>query len=188
MELHVITSQIILIMTWISYTESKPATYWCPTGRYPSKDGQCNLCYENCGMDGCTGPGKHMGEGGCNSCWLGLEHHHHSVTCMSPFTTICPEGHYRKRTSHDGHNLTMCKKCHPLCRTCSGPGISSCITCRLYRWDGQCIRKCPIGSVMRGGRNRKCVVTASGGYGRSRPFYLLPLGTDIDKALKTELN
>ncbi|XP_045161103.2 receptor tyrosine-protein kinase let-23-like [Mercenaria mercenaria] len=149
-------------------------TYWCPVGRYPDENGQCNLCYENCGADGCTGPGSHLGFGGCNSCWLGLEHHHHRVTCMSPFTTVCPEGHYRKRSHHNGQSLTMCKRCHPLCRSCDGPGISSCETCRLYRWDGICISVCPVGSVMRGGRHRTCVVPG-GHYGRgSSAFYLLP--------------
>ncbi|XP_060578110.1 receptor tyrosine-protein kinase let-23-like isoform X2 [Ruditapes philippinarum] len=149
-------------------------TYWCPDGRYPDENGQCNLCYENCGADGCTGPGRHLGIGGCNSCWLGLEHHHHRVTCMSPFTTVCPEGFYRKRSHHNGQSLTMCKRCHPLCRTCDGPGISSCETCRLYRWDGICISVCPVGSVMRGVSHRKCVVAGGHYGGRSRAFYLLP--------------
>ncbi|KAH3821402.1 hypothetical protein DPMN_123166 [Dreissena polymorpha] len=165
---------IYLTMTFVfEYVTSKP-TFWCPVGRFPLPDGHCEICYENCGELGCTGPGSHLGPGGCTSCWLGLKHHHDNVECMSPFSA-CPDGYYRKTYTHGDQITTVCKPCHPLCKTCTGAGISNCIDCRFFRWDGQCVQACPIGSVIRHGNARTCVITGSTHSGRSRnSFYLLP--------------
>lgn len=68
----------------------------------------------------------------------------------------------------------MCKRCHPLCRTCTGPGMSACQSCILYRWDGECVSVCPVGTAIRGDTRRTCVVSGGNYGGRSNAFYLLP--------------
>lgn len=39
----------------------------CPKLKYADADGICMPCHENC-RGGCSGPGKTIGEGACNSC------------------------------------------------------------------------------------------------------------------------
>ena len=41
----------------------------CHIFQYPDSNGTCQMCYKNCNKDkGCTGPGSHLGYGGCNQC------------------------------------------------------------------------------------------------------------------------
>ena len=52
--------------------------------------------------------------------------------------TECPEYHY-----DDGAGY--CQDCSPLCKTCSGSGITQCITCRsgnVLLQDGSCFNIC----------------------------------------------
>ncbi|WAR14305.1 EGFR-like protein [Mya arenaria] len=177
MEIQIVCAIFLTTTVWFENVLSFPmSSIWCPLGRYPAEGGQCKICYENCGEEGCSGPGSHLGQGGCNSCWLGIQRHRGQVQCMSPFKA-CPDGFYRKSTSHNGQPVTVCTPCHPLCKTCSGAGISSCLSCRFFRWDGLCVRACPLGSVIRHGSVRTCMITGATYTGRSssrNSFYLVP--------------
>ena len=63
----------------------------CPTSKYPDTNGICQLCYSDC-VDGCTGPGSHLGLGGCNSCNLVevLEKMGATTKCLPLSSDECP--------------------------------------------------------------------------------------------------
>jgi len=56
----------------------------------------------------------------------------------------------------------VCKKCHPNCATCSGPGDQFCLSCKfdaqfpentMYYYDKQCYQSCPDAYTHDGGSN-----------------------------------
>jgi len=70
----------------------------CVITQYQDSESVCQPCYEHC-MDGCTGPGPHLGYGGCNKCGnLVLEFKvttGNNTWCMKTGQEQCDEGYYR---------------------------------------------------------------------------------------------
>ncbi|KAL5015013.1 hypothetical protein ScPMuIL_009283 [Solemya velum] len=129
---------------------SSVVTSGCGPGRYMDGRGKCKLCFGFCGNDGCTGPSDVLGEGGCSSCWLGMEQNSSLVKCVSPYQD-CPDGFYSDlspRLSHTHPQQRICRRCHPLCVRCQGHGVSYCSQCRYYSFEGMCVLRCPTDSLI----------------------------------------
>ena len=76
----------------------------CPPCKYRDENGLCQRCHPNCGKKTdctgsaqCTGPGSHLGLGGCTECAdLLLDHQLHigSTECLNRTLTHCEKGFY----------------------------------------------------------------------------------------------
>ena len=65
----------------------------CPEAKY-GDTGICEECFEHC-VDGCTGPGAHLGEGGCKACQVALvDADDQVIQCLSPDTNSCDPGYF----------------------------------------------------------------------------------------------
>lgn len=99
----------------------------CPPGQY-SAEGGCSNCHSNCNH--CNGPGV----SNCLSCPDGKVLY--NFTCVNS----CPDGTYA--TDKDG--IRQCLQCHPVCDTCYGPSVDSCLMCKnpLYIEGRMCVMQC----------------------------------------------
>ncbi|XP_013189331.1 epidermal growth factor receptor isoform X2 [Amyelois transitella] len=122
----------------------------CPISRYPSMNGTCMPCHENCNRDkGCTGPLNTVGEGGCNYCRKAIITVEATVERCLKENETCPDGYYNEWVGNvkplDEQVNIGCRKCHPLCRQCTGFGIHThmCTVCKGYKRGDQCEEECP---------------------------------------------
>lgn len=121
----------------------------CPDIKYPDgSQKECKSCHDNCLLN-CSGPLNTIGEGGCHLCELavandagtGISH------CLPKNTSECPPGYYSNSRPPPpldflrGHKV--CLKCNSLCETCDGPGVTACMTCKHYSYEGRCTDRCP---------------------------------------------
>ncbi|XP_036363882.1 epidermal growth factor receptor-like [Octopus sinensis] len=143
-----------------SVSTSTTTSTWCPDGRYPSQNGDCLLCYDYCHRSGCTGASPFVGPGGCRNCWKGLEINSTHIKCIIPYLEGCAEGYYLKQIpTHQSLPLSgseVCLRCHELCSSCLGPGVSYCVKCKYYKLYNICVRHCPSGTQA-DQQNRRCI-------------------------------
>ena len=76
----------------------------CPPCKYRDDDGECQWCHPNCGKDvgcsgapRCTGPGAHLGYGGCTECGgllLDNQAGLGSTECLNRTIRNCERGFY----------------------------------------------------------------------------------------------
>ena len=83
----------------------------CPDGQKPDVEGRCRPC-----LSGCKTCAEVSGTDFCTAC--NGDHVLLNGACLE----ACPEGFYRDRDS--------CRRCHPSCSSCSGPGTNECLACR----------------------------------------------------------
>ncbi|XP_063314780.1 extracellular matrix organizing protein FRAS1 [Pelobates fuscus] len=115
----------------------------CADGQYLNLVGYCVDCHPQ-----------------CQHCLANL-HESGSVCLKCPYSRYyfvgdqclpeCPAGFYI-----DGRT---CRRCHPSCKTCSGPGISYCSSCKdglVLSHKGTCIQKCFQGYYSDGQVCRAC--------------------------------
>ncbi|CAD6186416.1 unnamed protein product [Caenorhabditis auriculariae] len=157
----------------------------CPASHY-HLDSTCLPCNDACYHYGCTGPGVHIGEGGCNKCKFalvdGAESSQNSLKvarCLvgKSMTTVCQDNelydHYTSTAEVEGVVETHCAKCDDECRNCTSAGRSTikngCV-CRTYSYrvasDEFCIGKCPPKTYLERERNE----TLYGVCGRCHPL------------------
>ena len=99
----------------------------CPQGQYPT-DGKCSNCHSNCRT--CNGPDS----SNCLNCPDGKLLY--NFTCVN----TCPDGTYAANKG----SIHQCVQCHPVCETCYGSSMNSCILCKnpLYVEGTMCVIQC----------------------------------------------
>ncbi|XP_065160350.1 epidermal growth factor receptor isoform X2 [Atheta coriaria] len=116
----------------------------CPATKY-ADGGVCRPCHKNC-VDGCTGPSNALGTGGCKSCDRAIMN---GTTVCLQRDESCPDGYYYETVQRSQQNsmkvATICRKCHPRCKKCSGYGFHElvCQECTNYKRGEQCEDDCP---------------------------------------------
>ncbi|BFZ15671.1 hypothetical protein BsWGS_18709 [Bradybaena similaris] len=118
----------------------------CGPVMYPDSNKICQQCHPNCGDNGCTGPGKHVGEGGCNACELGVRSSNKKLTqCLSAFNQSCGDGYFLTYSYglNGGRQYKVCEECHEYCLTCNDHMPKDCDSCRYFRKDDYCVKECP---------------------------------------------
>lgn len=120
----------------------------CLETRYPSENGTCEPCHVNC-YNGCTGPKNTVGEGGCNFCKKAIISVEATVEKCLAENELCPDGYYNEWVGNvkplEGKVKVVCRKCHPLCKKCTGFGIHEqvCKVCNGFKRGDQCEEECP---------------------------------------------
>ena len=140
----------------------------CPNGKYDA-NGECKPCHDNC-VGGCKGPQNTVGPNGCHSCekslFFGNKINNKTTIdkCLAE-NEACPDGFYlevisRHSAEKDLNNLKLegkaaCKKCHPLCKKCTGFGFHKevCDVCMNYIQNDQCVQKCSDGHYVNKANN-----------------------------------
>lgn len=118
------------------------------------ENGECRLCHGSC-VGGCTGPLNTLGPGGCVSCDKAImnESAKDVLVCLHENET-CPDGYFYEWVGPQEQDVlkhlsgkTICRKCHPRCKKCSGYGfhLSVCQECVNYKKGEQCEDECPTG-------------------------------------------
>ncbi|KAM3867993.1 extracellular matrix organizing protein FRAS1 [Diretmus argenteus] len=105
----------------------------CPAGFYPDGRG-CAACQSSCAS--CTNGWE------CQSCGGSLLRSD-SGRCLAS----CPSGSYQ-------HDHTHCRRCHPSCSECRGPGQQDCTSCSdpaALLDGGACVPDCGAGSYSQHG-------------------------------------
>lgn len=105
----------------------------CPPFKYPDEEGSCQLCHPDCDLQfGCTGPGKHVGIGGCTACklhqpldTLSINSSVGGFTCISPKRGCFP-GYYR---SYSAFNSSHHKRKKPVYLH-----VSACLSTSFSFW------------------------------------------------------
>ncbi|VDO79731.1 unnamed protein product [Heligmosomoides polygyrus] len=101
----------------------------CSVSHY--QDGsQCRPCHESCSNLKCTGPGDHLGEGGCSEClYAQMTRDHEVIRCLTApsMHEACRDvvGHYPSTQPVDGVQLVHCDPCDEQCVTCTSSGRNS---------------------------------------------------------------
>ncbi|XP_023030830.1 epidermal growth factor receptor isoform X1 [Drosophila willistoni] len=103
------------------------------------------VCSDQCNDDGCWGSGIDQ----CLNC----KNFSYNGTCLSDCRNITNIYQFDAKT---------CKKCHPECRTCSGPGAEHCDECVHVRDEQHCVTVCPEDKYNDYGTCRKCHDTCEG--------------------------
>ncbi|XP_017837292.1 epidermal growth factor receptor isoform X2 [Drosophila busckii] len=103
------------------------------------------VCSDQCNSDGCWGSGPDQ----CLNC----KSFNYSGTCYADCRNVSNTYQF---------DATTCKKCHPECRTCSGPGAEHCDKCVHVRDEQHCVASCPDGKYAEFGVCRKCHETCDG--------------------------
>eukprot|EP00731_Ephydatia_muelleri_P019538 Em0012g363a len=126
----------------------------CPLGTYANGT-MCTPCYHGC-TAGCAGPLPYVNlTNGCLKCsYVQLNQQGQQVSCR---TSTCPQGTYPSTASSTkppfsgtGQSLlsivqdvaTWCLPCDDVCASCTGPGNTSCTTCRYAQRLAQCVSGC----------------------------------------------
>ncbi|VDD79757.1 unnamed protein product [Mesocestoides corti] len=111
-------------------------------------------------VSSCSGPGGHLGLGGCAFCYFVQRDKATSTyICLEE---RCPEEHFGNATQLKYLDLTKeqlslgnlqaanfalqeCVPCDPQCEVCVGPGthISVCRKCRNWMYRSECVTTCP---------------------------------------------
>ncbi|XP_017865540.1 PREDICTED: epidermal growth factor receptor isoform X1 [Drosophila arizonae] len=107
------------------------------------KTGQ--ICSDQCNSDGCWGAGPEQ----CLNC----KSFNYNGTCIADCRNVSNTYQFDSKT---------CKKCHPECRTCSGPGAEHCDECVHVRDEQHCVTVCPDDKYADFGICRKCHETCEG--------------------------
>lgn len=111
----------------------------------------CKPCHPNC-VGGCTGPKNVIGDGGCNSCDKAIVGDSQKLeTCLHK-SEACPDGYFYELWVRPEEQdvskpaKTICRKCHPRCKKCSGYGFHQnvCQQCTNYKKGEQCEDECPM--------------------------------------------
>ena len=75
---------------------NKKCNETCGKEMYPNEDGVCMKCNDACEGEGCTGPGDHLGEQGCNSCIKGIrERKDMPIYCVKQDNEDCWPGYFK---------------------------------------------------------------------------------------------
>ncbi|KAI5640359.1 protein tyrosine kinase domain-containing protein [Phthorimaea operculella] len=120
----------------------------CPDRTYASENGTCLPCHSNCDK-GCSGPANTVGEGGCHSCKKAIISIEATVESCLEENEPCPDGYYNEWVGNvkllQDKVIVVCRKCHPLCRKCTGFGIHEqvCQVCNGFKKGNQCEDECP---------------------------------------------
>ncbi|XP_048488824.1 epidermal growth factor receptor isoform X5 [Plutella xylostella] len=120
----------------------------CPMARYNAADGTCLPCHRNC-EHGCTGPENTVGPGACNSCSKAIISVEAQIEVCLEEDEPCPDGYYNEWVGNvkplEGKVKVVCRKCHPLCKKCTGFGIHQqvCQVCNGFKRSDQCEDECP---------------------------------------------
>ncbi|KAL5488667.1 hypothetical protein EMCRGX_G017643 [Ephydatia muelleri] len=126
----------------------------CPLGTYANGT-ICTPCYHGC-TAGCAGPLPYVNlTNGCPRCsYVQLDQQGQQVSCH---ISTCPQGTYPSTASSTkppfsgtAQSLlsivqdvsTWCLPCDDVCASCTGPGNTSCTTCRYAQRLAQCVSGC----------------------------------------------
>lgn len=123
----------------------------CPASKY-NADGECKPCHANC-VYGCSGPHNTIGATGCHSCEKAIINGEVTIVerCLQK-NESCPDGYYHEYVQPQEQGAlkplagkTICRKCHPRCRKCTGYGfhVQVCQECTNYKRGEQCEDECP---------------------------------------------
>ncbi|XP_014284376.1 epidermal growth factor receptor [Halyomorpha halys] len=123
----------------------------CPASKY-NADGECKPCHANC-VYGCSGPQNTIGATGCHSCEKAIINGEVTIVerCLQK-NESCPDGYYHEYVQPQEQGAlkplagkTICRKCHPRCRKCTGYGfhVQVCQECTNYKRGEQCEDECP---------------------------------------------
>ncbi|XGW21755.1 hypothetical protein V3C99_004597 [Haemonchus contortus] len=125
----------------------------CSVSHY--QDGtQCRPCHESCSNLRCTGPGDHLGEGGCSEClYAQLSRSHEVIRCLiaPSMHEACSDivGYYPSTQAIDGVQLVHCDPCDEQCTSCTSAGrntIANGCVCKGYAnemaKDSICLDRC----------------------------------------------
>ncbi|CAH1394457.1 unnamed protein product [Nezara viridula] len=123
----------------------------CPASKY-NADGECKPCHSNC-VYGCSGPQNTIGATGCHSCEKAIINGEVTIVerCLQK-NESCPDGYYNEYVQPQEQGAlkplagkTICRKCHPRCRKCTGYGfhVQVCQECTNYKRGEQCEDECP---------------------------------------------
>ncbi|VDK37901.1 unnamed protein product [Taenia asiatica] len=144
----------------------------CSQEQYPDEEQKlCLPCSSKClaplkskylpdDVSACSGPGDHLGLGGCTFCYFVKKDKDTSrYQCLD---MKCPPEHFGNATNLKYLNLKKddfslvnmqvansalqeCVPCHPECEVCVGPGnhISVCRKCRNWMYRSECVNTCP---------------------------------------------
>ncbi|XP_048773673.2 epidermal growth factor receptor-like isoform X3 [Ostrea edulis] len=122
----------------------------CPEMFYPNENNTCLPCHDNC-AEGCTGPSDIVGEGGCNTCELGIEFKEldgkSRFRCMlDSESQRCPHNYFlsyvSRQTSSHLVGSSACFICDEMCDGCHLSSNLNCIKCKYVKQDGACRRSC----------------------------------------------
>ncbi|KAJ1355926.1 Furin-like cysteine rich region [Parelaphostrongylus tenuis] len=149
---------------------------------------QCKPCHKSCSNLRCTGPGDHLGPGGCSEClYAQVSREYEVIRCLfSPsMHEACRDvkGHYPSTRSISGVQLVHCVPCDEECVGCTSSGRNSiangCI-CKDYAnemtKDSICLDKCLDSHYVASPRNgtqpgicKSCHHLCDRGYGCTGP-------------------
>lgn len=115
----------------------------CPLGQYPTTNGTCNSCSDNCSK--CTNINI------CNVC--NSDYALFKGTCVSS----CEDGYVMQNVSSSQNNKT-CVACNSTCATCSEEPnhCDSCLDSSLSVSYGACVTNCPLNTVSIQGKCVNC--------------------------------
>ncbi|WKX90526.1 hypothetical protein Q1695_009401 [Nippostrongylus brasiliensis] len=125
----------------------------CGDSHYQDGD-ECKPCHENCSNLKCTGPGDHLGDGGCTECLYALMSRDHKVVrCLAApsINEACRDvvGYYPSTQHVDGVQLVHCDPCDEQCAVCTSSGrnsIANGCVCKGYAnemlKDSVCFERC----------------------------------------------
>ncbi|EYC21277.1 hypothetical protein Y032_0020g93 [Ancylostoma ceylanicum] len=115
---------------------------------------ECKPCHYSCSNLTCTGPGDHLGEGGCSEClYAQVSEEHEVIRCLAApsMQEACRDvtGHYPSTQPIKGVRLVHCDPCDEQCVSCTSSGrntIANGCVCKGYAnemmRDSICFDKC----------------------------------------------
>uniref|UniRef100_A0A670J3U8 SPC3 n=1 Tax=Podarcis muralis TaxID=64176 RepID=A0A670J3U8_PODMU len=126
------------------YKQEKGCVSICTTGYYADNStGSCERCHKSCKK--CMGPESTD----CLSCDKDLFLLHYKNECH----ISCPENYYADR------DAGSCERCHPTCRTCSGPLFCTSCVWSYHFAAGICNSECLLGEYKTSEQDVKNVMT-----------------------------
>ncbi|XP_055339018.1 epidermal growth factor receptor-like isoform X2 [Paramacrobiotus metropolitanus] len=135
----------------------------CPVSKYSDFQKICQPCSYVC-TNGCTGPGQYVGEGGCNSCEVGIiSENAKNVSQCLPANAACPERHFQTLVGHNESSALatmagkkVCRPCHSYCKKCRDNTQYNCEECTYFRVNGKCELTCPSATHFIDLRTNQC--------------------------------
>ncbi|XP_053317651.1 extracellular matrix organizing protein FRAS1 [Spea bombifrons] len=115
----------------------------CAEGQYLNLVGYCVDCHPQCQL--CVANLHHTGSV-CLKCPYSRYY-----LCEERCVPECPAGFYAEGRT--------CKRCHPSCKGCSGPGVTSCSSCGkglVLSHNGMCLQSCYQGYYSEGSVCKAC--------------------------------
>nr|BAA81724.2 protein tyrosine kinase [Ephydatia fluviatilis] len=120
----------------------------CPLGTYTNGT-MCIPCFQGC-TGGCAGPLPYVNlTNGCLGCsYVHLDQLGQQVICnssgcpSSTYQSSTPPGNSKQLLSIIQDVTTLCLPCNDVCASCTGPGNTSCTTCRYAKRLALCVSGC----------------------------------------------